>query len=127
MGHSISIEYKWHSLPVFDVIGEWTYEVWAEKQTSLYITHNLSPIIYGAIKDLWLWIEYFWEFLDWRKCADAIETLEKMHNHIKKNKKKFLPMQPDNWRGTYDWLVKKLQALIDACKEYPECDIYDWY
>ena len=127
MGHDIKINYKWHSLPVFDVIGEWTYELLAEKQDRLHITHNLAPIIYGAIEDLNLWIDNFWAFLHEKKCADVIETLEKMYKHIKKNKKKFEPMQPDNWRWTYDWLVKKLKALIDACKEYPECDIYDWY
>jgi hypothetical protein len=127
MWHDISIRYKDHALHVFDVIEEGNYNLNKEIQNTLYITHNLSPIIYWAISYLWLDIDSFWAWLDWRQCSDAITTLDKMYKHIKKNKKKYQPMQPENWRGSYDWLVKKLKALLDACKEYPECVIYDCY
>lgn len=127
MGHDISIMYKDQCLSIFPVIGEWVYAVWENMQDNLHITYNLSPIIYDAIRELWLPISKFGERLNNRKCSEASKEIGMIYKKIKENPAKYRPMEPDNWRWTYDGLVKKLRALRQACKKYPECTIHDRY
>ncbi len=121
MWHTISIE-KRTQIPFYK-LDNWYYN------DSMWITHNLAPIIYDAIE--WIGrkddIESFWAWLNGRQCCDAFVTLQDMLEYIIKNKKKYLKMQPENWYWTYEWLVDCLQQLCKACKDFPEYYITDWY
>jgi hypothetical protein len=128
MGHDISMRYKDQEIAPFKVVGEGNYVVGQEDQSTLYITHNLSKMIYLALESIGLKeIKSFGEWLNNSKASEIVESIRLMHDELVNNPQKYEPLNPENGWGSYSSLCAKIKMLLEACEKYPECRIYDWY
>lgn len=134
MGHDISLYIEEVQIDnCFPVVGEGNYKCRQNLeidhfQDSLYITHNLSDIIYLGLTNIGETSINCWgDWLHNRSCLDAISLLVKLRLEIESHPDLYKPLEPKNGWGSYDGLVAKLRALYTACCEHPSAVIHDWY
>ncbi len=84
------------------------------------ITHNLGEMAEkaGIYKALWRPEED-----GFVKAKDIIEILEKGLKLLKGNPKKFEKYNSPNGWGMYEHFVPFVEAVLEACKEYPNAII----
>ena len=84
------------------------------------ITHNLGEMAdkSGIYKALWRPDEN-----NFVKAKDIIKILEKGLKLLKANPKKFKKYNSDNGWGLYEHFVPFVEAVLGACKEYPNAII----
>ena len=84
------------------------------------ITHNLGEMAEkaGIYKVLWRPDEN-----GFKKAKDIIEILEKGLKKLKNNPKRFRKYDSENGWGIYDHFVPFVEAVLEACKEYPNAII----
>jgi hypothetical protein len=136
MGHDITLHRNGGQIKdCFPKVGEGNYRCVNDKplplQSSLYITHNVSDIIYKALAaidpDKLEDINSFGAWLHGRRCQDAIAILKQLYTEIALHQLKYQPLEPTNGWGSYESLLLKLKALILACETYPDAVVQDWY
>ena len=99
-------------------------KTWKEKIESVYennITHNLNKMadaagIYGVI---------------WRpeenniyKAGELISYLEVGLEELRQNPEQYETFNPPNGWGSYEGLVKFVEKYLEACRKYPDANIY---
>ncbi len=84
------------------------------------ITHNLGAMAEkaGIYKALWRPDEN-----GFKKAKDVIKVLEEGLKKLKNNPKKFRKYDSENGWGIYDNFVPFVEAILEACKEYPNAII----
>lgn len=80
------------------------------------ITHNLGQMAdkAGIYEALWRPDEN-----GFKKGKDVIEILEKGLKKLKDNPKEFEKYNASNGWGLYEHFVPFVEAILEACKEYP--------
>lgn len=95
-----------------------------EKEESVYdanITHNLGDMADKAGIYYALWQP---EEIGKSKAKDIIELLEKGLTDLKARPEYFEQFNSPNRWGMYENFVPFVEKYLEACKEYPETDIY---
>ena len=99
-------------------------KTYVEKEECVYdanITHNLGKMADKAGIYYALWRP---EEIEKSKAKDIIELLEKGLADLKERPEYFQQFNSDNGWGLYENFVPFVEKYLDACKEYPETDIY---
>lgn len=99
-------------------------ETWEEKTESVYednITHNLNHMadaagIYGV---LWRPDEN-----NLNKASELIPYLETGLEELQQNPEQYETFNPSNGWGSYKGLVKFVEKYLEACRKYPNADVY---
>jgi hypothetical protein len=110
-------ERHYGELPIkFISNNEETYKVY-----SANITHNLGQMANeaGIYKHLWRPEE-----IGITKASELIESLTIGLNKLKFDKEKYKVFNPDNGWGSYEGLVSFVENYLNACKKYPDAEIY---
>ncbi len=95
-----------------------------EKEDCVYdanITHNLREMADKAGIYYALWRP---EEIEKYKAKDIIELLEKGLAELKSKPEYFEQFNSPNGWGMYEHFVPFVEKYLEACKEYPEADIY---
>lgn len=92
-----------------------------EKYYSRNITHNLNTMAEeaGIYKALWRPEE-----IDISKASQLIEPLKIGLELLKSDPKRFKKFNPENGWGNYENLVDFVRDYLEACKEYPDAEVY---
>lgn len=85
------------------------------------ITHNLNSMAQavGIYESLWRPEE-----IGITKARQLIEPLRQGLHELKLNPDLYKQFNPDNGWGSYDGLVKFVEAYLNACYEYPDADVH---
>lgn len=86
-----------------------------------YITHNLTAMAdkAGLYEMLWRPDE-----VGISKAADLIEPLGEGLARLEANPDGYRELNPKNGWGSYEGLVRFTRDYLDACKQYPDADVY---
>lgn len=99
-------------------------KTYVEKEECVYdanITHNLGKMADKAGIYYALWRP---EEIEKSKAKDIIELLEKGLSDLKSRPEYFEKFNSPNGWGIYEHFVPFVEKYLEACKEYPETDIY---
>ena len=88
---------------------------------SINITHNLGKMANAADLYYCMWRP---EELGITKAGDVIELLNPGLALLKKHPDLYKQFNPPNGWGDYNGLVRTVETYLEACKKYPEADIY---
>lgn len=85
------------------------------------ITHNLGKMAReaGVYEACWRPDEK-----GWTKARDLIGPLSEGLDELCNRPEHFRQFNPSNGWGDYEGLVKFVRAYLEACREYPDADIY---
>lgn len=85
------------------------------------ITHNLTTMAdkAGIYYALWRPEEKGWKF-----AKDVVPALEKGLKKLKAKPKYFEKFNAENGWGLYEHFVPFVEEVLEACKKYPNADIY---
>jgi len=95
-----------------------------EKEECVYdanITHNLGEMADKAGIYYALWRP---EEIGKTKASEIVELLEKGLTDLKSRPEYFEQFNSPNGWGMYEHFVPFVEKYLEACKEYPETDIY---
>lgn len=94
--------------------GEWNY------------THNCNRMIADAlassgveVPEHWLVGPTWWKRLDGMSGPDGAAYLDQIIRLLESDPERFRAMNPENWWGDYDSLVKVLIEMRNAVPEWP--------
>jgi len=85
------------------------------------ITHNLNTMAdkAGIYKALWRPEE-----IGAKKAKDVIKLLERGLKELKSRPEYFKKFNPPNGWGDYEGFLKFVESCLEACKKYPNAEIY---
>ena len=95
-----------------------------EEEETVYdanITHNLGEMADKAGIYYALWRP---EEIGKTKASEIVELLEKGLTDLKSRPEYFEQFNSPNGWGMYEHFVPFVEKYLEACKEYPETDIY---
>jgi len=100
---------------------EWFKENGTEEIFSANITHNLNTMADKARIYEALWRP---EEIKAKQAKDIIPILEKGLKKLKEKPEYFKQFDAENGWGTYKDFIPWVENYLEACKEYPEAEIY---
>lgn len=85
------------------------------------ITHNLNKMAEAADLYMPIWCP---EKIGISKASQLIAPLTKGLNEIMTNPDKYQVLNPSNGWGTYRQFVQFVKDYLNACKEYPDANVF---
>lgn len=110
---------------VFPCIGEGNIRLGSSTQEDLYITFNVTKMVYEASDRAGFDIPSLGNWLNGKKCKEVLPAILKILDELLADPDYFEALNPDNGWGNYDSLVLKWKSLATACTQYPEAMIVD--
>ena len=92
-----------------------------EEYYSRNITHNLNTMA----KKAWIY-EHLWrpDEINIKKASELIKPLEAWLKKLKAKPEYYKKFNASNWRWLYEHFVEFVDDYLEACKKYPDMDVW---